>query len=67
MKFKTIFEPFKIKSVEPIIMSSEEERSLFLEEANFNPFQLHSKDILIDFLTDSGTSAMSSKQWSAIM
>lgn len=67
MNFKTIFEPFKIKSVEPLSVTSEEQRNKYLEEAFYNPFQLHSEYVLIDFLTDSGTSAMSSKQWSAIL
>lgn len=65
--FKTIIEPFKIKVVEPIMMTSEEERKIFLEKAFYNPFLLKSRQILIDFLTDSGTSAMSSKQWAGIM
>ncbi len=67
MDFKTIIEPFKIKSVEPISVTSEAQRIKYLKDAHYNPFQLHSEYVLIDFLTDSGTSAMSSKQWSAIL
>lgn len=64
---RTIIEPFKIKSVEPIFFTSREERTQILEEAFYNPFLIHSNKVLIDLLTDSGTSAMSSNQWAAIM
>ncbi len=67
MNFKTIFEPFRIKSVEPIPVSTVQEREKYLRDAHFNPFLLKSDQVLIDFLTDSGTSAMSSHQWAAIM
>lgn len=64
---KTIIEPFKIKSVEPIHFTTVAQRESLLQESFYNPFFLHSKDVLIDFLTDSGTTAMSSKQWAGIM
>ena len=64
---KTIIEPFRIKSVEPIKMNSRSSREFFLQAAHYNLFYLHAKDIIIDLLTDSGTGAMSSKQWAGIM
>lgn len=64
---KTIIEPFKIKSVEPIFFTSREQRIDILEKAFYNPFLIHARDVLIDLLTDSGTSAMSSHQWAGIM
>ena len=64
---KTIIEPFKIKSVEPITITTEGQREKLIKEVDYNLFSLHAKDVMIDLLTDSGTSSMSAKQWAAIM
>ena len=67
MEFKTIIEPFKIKSVEPIAITTPEQRKEFLEREDWNLFGLQSQEVTIDLLTDSGTGSMSSEQWAAIM
>jgi tryptophanase len=64
---RTIIEPFKIKMVEPIRLTSPEQRDEILRLAHFNLFQVPAEDVLIDLLTDSGTSAMSSEQWAAMI
>jgi tyrosine phenol-lyase len=64
---KTIIEPFKIKSVEPIQFTTVEQREAVLRQAGYNLFLVPAENVLIDLLTDSGTSAMSADQWAGIM
>jgi len=64
---KTIIEPFKIKMVEPLTFRTPDERKRILADAKYNVFRIRARDILIDLLTDSGTSAMSAQQWAAMM
>jgi tryptophanase len=64
---KTVIEPFKIKMVEPLNVRTVEERRMLIQQARYNPFLLHADDVLIDLLTDSGTTAMSAKQWAGLI
>ena len=67
MNHKVIIEPFRIKTVEKIKMTTEAERQNYIKEADFNPFLLTAENVIIDLLTDSGTSAMSADQWAGIL
>ena len=64
---KTIIEPFRIKMVEPIKLTTRAEREQLIRDAHFNTFLLRAEDVIIDLLTDSGTSAMSADAWGAMM
>ncbi len=66
MEYQTIFEPFRIHSVEPLKLTTQEERQASIRAAHFNLFSVRSRDVMIDLLTDSGTGAMSRDQWAAI-
>ena len=66
MAFRTIFEPFRIHSVEPMLMTTEDERRAAIRAADYNVFSLPSREVMIDLLTDSGTGAMSRDQWAAL-
>ena len=64
---KTIIEPFKIKTIEPLRFTTRAARESFLKRAGYNLFNLHAEEVLIDLLTDSGTAAMSAKQWAGLI
>jgi tryptophanase len=66
-RYRTIIEPFRIHSVEPIALTTRDQREAMLERARFNLFGLEAGDVTIDLLTDSGTGAMSTKQWAGMM
>ena len=63
---KTVIEPYRSRVVEPIRMTTREARQRFIREAGYNPFLLKAEHVLIDLVTDSGVSALSTRQWSAM-